>query len=84
MNFIIRLLCLGASLLTLVSCGGTEGDDLDRFMEDAAKTMNTKVEPLPQVQPYVPLLFNVDGTISDPFRPKSSEHWDISAKFKPS
>lgn len=57
-------------ILLLSSCDGTQGDDLDQFMADAAKTMNTKVEPLPQVQPYVPLQFNVDGTISDPFRPR--------------
>jgi type IV pilus assembly protein PilP len=70
MNLNSKLFCLGAGILTLVSCGGNDGDDLDRFMADAAKTMNTKVEPLPQVQPYVPLQFNVDGTISDPFRPR--------------
>lgn len=70
MNSNTRLICLVLSVLFLSGCGGTEGDDLDRFMEDAAKTMNTKVEPLPQVQPYVPMQFNADGTISDPFRPR--------------
>jgi type IV pilus assembly protein PilP len=70
MNLNIRLLYLFLSVFLLASCGGTEGDDLDQFMADAAKTMSTKVEPLPQVQPYVPLQFNVDGTISDPFRPR--------------
>jgi len=70
MNSNIKWSCLILSLLLLTSCGGTGGDDLDQFMADAAKTMNTKVEPLPQVQPYVPLQFNVDGTISDPFRPR--------------
>lgn len=70
MNSNFKWLCLISSLFLLTSCGGTEGDDLDQFMADAAKTMNTKVEPLPQVQPYVPLQFNVDGTISDPFRPR--------------
>lgn len=70
MNSNIKLLCLISCILLLSSCDGTQGDDLDQFMADAAKTMNTKVEPLPQVQPYVPLQFNVDGTISDPFRPR--------------
>ncbi len=70
MNLNIKLLFVIPSLLLLAGCGGTEGDDLDQFMADAAKTMSTKVEPLPQVQPYVPLQFNVDGTISDPFRPR--------------
>lgn len=70
MNLNIKLLFVIPGLLLLAGCGGTEGDDLDQFMADAAKTMSTKVEPLPQVQPYVPLQFNVDGTISDPFRPR--------------
>ena len=70
MNFIFKQLCLVTALMLLVSCSGGEGDDLDQFMADAPKTMNAKVEPLPQVQPYVPLQFNADGTISDPFRPR--------------
>jgi len=63
MNSIIKSVCLGGISLLLVACSGGEGDDLDQFMADAPKTMSTKVEPLPQVQAYVPLQFNVDGSI---------------------
>lgn len=72
MSSIIKSICLGLISLALVACGGGEGDDLDQFMADAPKTMSTKVEPLPQVQPYVPLQFNVDGSISDPFKPRKA------------
>lgn len=70
MNSYFRVLSLVSVAAALTSCGGGSGDDLDQFMADAPKTMSTKVEPLPQVQPYVPLQFNVDGSIADPFRPK--------------
>jgi type IV pilus assembly protein PilP len=70
MNSYIRFLSLIPVAMLLMSCSGGSGDDLDQFMAEAPKTMNSKVEPLPQVQPYVPLQFNVDGTISDPFRPR--------------
>ena len=70
MNSYFRVLSLVSASLMLMSCSGGSGDDLDQFMAEAPKTMNSKVEPLPQVQPYVPLQFNVDGTISDPFRPR--------------
>jgi len=72
MSPIIKSICLGLISLALVACSGSEGDDLDQFMADAPKTMSTKVEPLPQVQPYVPLQFNVDGSISDPFKPRKA------------
>lgn len=71
---ILKLKIIGLLLLlaTLVSCGGDEGDDLDQFMADAPKTMSASVEPLPQVQPYVPLQFDVDGSIFDPFKPRKA------------
>jgi len=71
---ILNLKIIGLLLLlaTLVSCGGDEGDDLDQFMADAPKTMSASVEPLPQVQPYVPLQFDVDGSIFDPFKPRKA------------
>lgn len=72
MSSIIKYGYLGLISLVLVGCSGGEGDDLDLFMADAPKTMSTKVESLPQVQPYVPLQFNVDGSISDPFKPRKA------------
>lgn len=54
--------------LGLFGCSAGEGDDLDQFMANAPKTMSTKVEPLPQVQAYTPLQYNVDGSLSDPFK----------------
>jgi len=65
-----KLLGLGVIISTLTACGSGEGDDLDKFMEDAPKTMSKNVAPLPQVQPYIPLQFNADGSLSDPFKPR--------------
>lgn len=59
---------IGALVSLLAGCSGGEGDDLDQFMANAPKTMNAKVEPLPQVQLYIPLQYNVDGALSDPFK----------------
>ncbi|HAE99841.1 MAG TPA: pilus assembly protein PilP [Methylophilaceae bacterium] len=70
MNSTCKWFCLAITLLFLAGCGSGEGDDLDKFMADADKTMSTKVEPLPQVQPYVPIEFNADGKLSDPFKPR--------------
>jgi len=65
----LRKISLLALLSTLLyGCAGGEGDDLDRFMADASKSMNPKVEPLPQVQLYIPLQFNMDGALADPFK----------------
>jgi len=57
-------------IILLTGCQGDQADDLDRFMQDAAKGMTTKVPPLPEVQPYIPEIFNVDGSLPDPFTPK--------------
>jgi type IV pilus assembly protein PilP len=65
-----RWIVLNALFLTLAACGSGDGDDLDKFMEDAPKTMGKNVEPLPQVQPYIPLQFNADGALYDPFKPR--------------
>ncbi len=72
MSSINRLLSLLLLPLFISACGSNEGDDLDQFMTNAPKTMSANVEPLPQVQPYVAVQFNLDGTISDPFKPKKA------------
>lgn len=56
----------------LVACDGGQGDDLDKFMATAANDMSKGVEPLPEVLPYLPLQYNADGTLSDPFRARKA------------
>ena len=51
----------------LSACSNDEGDDLDRFMHDAANNMKPKIKPLPEVKPYIALQYNPDGTLADPF-----------------
>lgn len=56
----------------LVGCGGGDGDDLDKFMRDAANGMQPKIKPLPEVKPYLALQYNADGILSDPFRARKA------------
>lgn len=67
-NFI--LLVFIASIL--MACSGGEGDDLDQFMKNSANDMSKNIEPLPEVLPYIPLQYNADGTLSDPFRARKA------------
>lgn len=57
----------------LIACGASSGDDLDKFMQDAAKDMRIKIDPLPEVKPYVPLQYNADSSLHDPFKPRKNE-----------
>lgn len=59
---VLQLCCM------LFACGNDEGDDLDRFMRDAANDMHPKIQPLPEVKPYIPLQYNADGVLVDPFQ----------------
>jgi type IV pilus assembly protein PilP len=65
-----KWVALSVLFLTLTACSGGDGDDLDKFMLEAPKTMTKNVEPLPQVRPYIPLQFNADGALYDPFKPR--------------
>jgi type IV pilus assembly protein PilP len=58
----------------LVACDGGQGDDLDKFMATAANDMSKGVEPLPEVLPYLPLQYNADGTLSDPFKARKASN----------
>jgi len=57
----------------LLGCSGEEGDDLDQFMRDAVKDMHARIEPLPEVKPYIPLQYNADGTLNDPFQARKAK-----------
>lgn len=67
-RFFVNLLCL-----LMVGCGAGEGDDLDKFMNEAANDMRVKVDPLPEVKPYTPIPYNADGTLNDPFKPRKAQ-----------
>jgi type IV pilus assembly protein PilP len=71
-NLLFKILPVAILLGLLASCGGDEGDDLDKFMATAANDMGKSVEPLPEVLPYAPLEYNADGTLTDPFRARKA------------
>lgn len=56
----------------LMACGGEKGDDLDTFIRDSGKGLSGQIEPLPEVKPYVPTIYNPDGSLNDPFRPRKA------------
>ncbi len=68
----INLLFMAVLVGFLTGCAGEEGDDLDAFMANAANTMSKAVDPLPEVQTYSPLPYNVDGVLVDPFVTKKA------------
>ena len=72
--FSIFLLC---SLL--IACGSGEGDDLDKFMREAANDMRVKIKPVPEVKPYLALQYNADGTLSDPFKARKASNKSAGA-----
>jgi type IV pilus assembly protein PilP len=57
----------------LAACGANEGDDLDKFIKESGKEMRGKVDPLPEVTPFVPVEFNRDGALNDPFKPRKAQ-----------
>ena len=59
--------------ILLAACSGGESDDLDKFMAEAAQGMRAKIDPLPEVKPYVPIEYNVDGALNDPFKPRKAQ-----------
>jgi type IV pilus assembly protein PilP len=71
-SLLLKLLSVAISTLTLAACSGSGGDDLDKFMLNAANDMSKGVEPLPEVLPYSPLQYNADGTLADPFKPRKA------------
>jgi type IV pilus assembly protein PilP len=67
----IRLCIIGLALL-VSACGPSKGDDLDEFMAEAGNDMRVRVEALPEVKPYIPMQYNEDGALNDPFKPRKA------------
>ncbi|MDA8224470.1 MAG: pilus assembly protein PilP [Betaproteobacteria bacterium] len=56
-------------LMLLAGCHMGGQDDLHQFVRDAGAHMRGRVEPLPEVKPYQPFVYN-DFDQSDPFKPR--------------
>ncbi|CAG0981997.1 hypothetical protein MTYP_01812 [Methylophilaceae bacterium] len=69
----IKYMFLISFALLISGCGGDQGDDLDKFMADAAQNMKVRIDPLPEVLPYIPKQYNADGVLNDPFKPRSAK-----------
>lgn len=69
---IVPLLVCGVLSTGLAGCSFEDGDDLDQYMRDATKDVKPRVKPLPEVQPYMALQYNADGTLVDPFRARKA------------
>lgn len=52
---------LASVLAALTACSGNSTDDLDAWMLQAGQGLAGHVEPLPQVKPYEPMLYNADN-----------------------
>ena len=71
-NYFYSTLVFGLAAL-LVACGDSQGDDIDQFIKNAGKDIVATIEPLPEVKPYAPFVFNADATLSDPFRARKAK-----------
>lgn len=58
--------------ILLAACQGSKGDDLDKFIEESALNMRPKVESLPEVKPYIPMEYNAEGALVNPFKARKA------------
>lgn len=61
-----RYLTIGLLASLLAGCGGEEFGDLKAWMTESTQNMRGKIEPLPEVKPYEPLVYNAYDLV-DPF-----------------
>jgi len=56
-------------VLALSGCGGSGMEDLEKFVAEAGRDMQGKIEPLPQVRVYEPFAYAAFD-LPDPFKPR--------------
>ena len=71
---------LGAVVLS--GCAGDPNQEVKQWMDEQAKTMKGKVDPLPLVKPYVPFAYNAFD-LPDPFKPRKIEPARGTSKLAP-
>lgn len=69
----IKCVLAAPSLLLLAACSAGNGDDLDQFMREASSKTPDRIETLPEVKPYVPLEYNADNTLTNPFKIRKTQ-----------
>jgi len=69
-------------VLTAAGCGGDPNQELRQWMDEQAKTLKGKVDPLPVVKPYIPFTYNAFD-LPDPFKPRKIEPARGSSKLAP-
>ena len=82
----VRWLRLAAATLlgavVLSGCAGDPNQEVKQWMDEQAKTMKGKVDPLPLVKPYVPFAYNAFD-LPDPFKPRKIEPARGTSKLAP-
>lgn len=88
-NCLLRWLLMVMTSILLAACGANDGDDIDQFIKDVPKSLSPKIPAIPQAQVYAPILYNVDNSLSDPFKSRKSDakhggvHPDLSRPKAP-
>lgn len=68
----MKRLFLIAMCGALGACSGGEHEDLKQWMEESTKDMRGNIPKLPEVLPYQPVPYEVEGML-DPFKPTKIE-----------
>jgi type IV pilus assembly protein PilP len=68
----VKNILLVAICSVLAACSGGEHEDLKQWMADNTKDMRGNVPKLPDVKPYEPVPYDMEGTL-DPFKPNKIE-----------
>jgi len=69
-------------VLMAAGCGGDPNQELRQWMDEQAKTLKGKVDPLPVVKPYIPFTYNAFD-LPDPFKTRKIEPARGSSKLAP-
>jgi type IV pilus assembly protein PilP len=77
-----RLAVFVGFAILLAGCGGESHQDLRAWMQEQGAGMKGKLDPLPQVKPYEPFVYNAFD-LPDPFKPRKIEPVKGDNKFAP-
>jgi len=68
----VKRILLAALYIALVACSGEGHDDLKQWMAENTRDLRGGVPKLPEVLPYQPVPYDVEGML-DPFKPGKIE-----------